>query len=75
MMVLGDGDSHVNIDFEKVVDTAVYRASLQSDQGDFDRFEDEARRHLSFYDWCQGIREAYVGMFSPVLLASSFSRY
>lgn len=56
-------------DFSKVAKWSEYFSAQQEDAGEMRSMYLEARGFLEFYDWCSEIRESYVGIIYPGIVA------
>jgi len=57
------------VELSKVVEWFEYLAAQQQDVAEMSSMYQEAREFLEFYDWCSEIRESYVGMIYPGIVA------
>lgn len=56
-------------DLTKVVEWSTYLATQQDDVAEMNAMYQEAREFLEFYDWCSDIKESFIGMLYPGILA------
>ena len=56
-------------DLSKVVLWSTYLASKPDDQDLIEMYYSDAKGYLQFFDWCLEIRESYIGMLYPGILA------
>ena len=56
-------------DLSKVVEWSKYLAVHQEDIADMNTMYQEAREFLEFYDWCSEIKESFVGVLYPGIVA------
>lgn len=57
------------LDLSKVVEWSKYLVAQKEDVAEMNSMYQEAREFLEFYDWCAEIRESYVGMLYPGIVA------
>jgi hypothetical protein len=53
----------------KVVEWSKYLATQQEDVAEMNSMYQEAREFLEFYDWCSEIKESFIGMLYPGIVA------
>ncbi|MDG9666950.1 hypothetical protein ONV78_04310 [Hahella sp. CR1] len=56
------------VDMSKVVETSAYLKTLSQDKDDFSELLRAAGDELAFYNWCEGILQSYIGMYTPGIL-------
>lgn len=56
-------------DLSKVVEWSKYLAVQQEDLAEMSSMYQEARVFLEFYDWCSEIKESFIGMLYPGIVA------
>lgn len=56
-------------DFSKIVEWSKYLAAQHEGVEEMNSLHQEAKEFLEFYDWCGQIRESYVGMLHPGIVA------
>ena len=56
-------------DLSKVVSWPAYLASKPEDRAEIEAHYSDAKNYLEFHDWCLEIRDSFVGMLYPGILA------
>lgn len=65
-----DGNKVNNLpDLSKVTKWPEYISAQRENTDEMKSMHQEAREFLEFYDWCSGIKESYVGMLYPGIVA------
>jgi len=58
-----------SLDISKVVEWSKYLAAQNENVAEMNSMHQEAREFLEFYDWCLEIKESYVGILYPEIVA------
>lgn len=56
------------IEFDKVAVLKTFLQTLEDDRHNFSSLLEDAKKEITFYDWCLGIEETYVGLYEAEIL-------